>query len=147
MLRQLVYVSRERISFTEDVLRRLFAHSRVANPRRHISGIVAYYKKGFFQVMEGDEDTLTELFDTIYTDPRHEVLFATMHPIPHREFEGWTMALPDYHSTEGRADDGLLPYNTLAYDESVFRGKARKLFRSFNAGEWRNKQSVATSVC
>lgn len=146
MLRQLIFISREANPFTEEQLRRLFAHARVANPRRRITGLVAYYRKGFFQVMEGDENTLTELFDIILQDARHHIVFATMLPIAHRYYEGWTMAVPDYHPSEGRADDGLIPITTLTYDDALLNGKARKMFREFEAGQW-STQAALTAVC
>jgi hypothetical protein len=69
------YVSRTNDSLTDDELERLFDYSMQHNNERNISGILLEGSGNFFQVLEGNEEAVTSLYNKIEKDERHGELF------------------------------------------------------------------------
>ncbi|MEE4279572.1 MAG: BLUF domain-containing protein, partial [Halieaceae bacterium] len=64
----------------------------------------------FFQILEGGEDEVCELYETIAADPRHDrIEIVTEGPVESREFTEWQMAFieldgQDYSALPGFSD-------------------------------------------
>ena len=69
------YVSSEDNRMEEDQIQCLFSQSQTNNKANDISGILLYSQGNFFQVIEGEEKTVTNLFQKIESDGRHHHLF------------------------------------------------------------------------
>lgn len=93
MLQQLLYVSVETHPLSDDDLAGLLKQSRHNNERLGITGILIYYKRHFFQVLEGEKEKVFELFNKIKTDQRHiSVILVWDQEVSERSFKDWTMA-------------------------------------------------------
>jgi hypothetical protein len=93
MLHQLLYVSVEKHPYTKEDLTALLNQSREKNAKLGITGILLYYKKHFFQVLEGEKEAVFNLYQTIRKDQRHSsVILVFDQPIQERGFRDWTMA-------------------------------------------------------
>jgi hypothetical protein len=86
------------------------------NPALNITGALLYSGGYFCQVIEGEEDPLEELFETIQMDPRHEdVVVLNYEQIDSRLFGDWAMAyagtddsLPGIDGIKKSSDDIVL---------------------------------------
>src|SRR6516165_1512197 len=89
----IAYVSSAVKEFTNQELLDLLKKSRAKNQRLGITGILAYLGGNFMQVLEGDEQSVRHLYETIYEDSRHKDIFILFEEfIPEREFPNWSMA-------------------------------------------------------
>jgi len=73
----------------EDILKA----AQTNNPSVGVTGALLYSGGYFCQVIEGPEEELEDLFETIQMDPRHgEVTVLHFHEIEKRGFSEWSMA-------------------------------------------------------
>jgi len=101
MLHELLYVSVETYPLTKQEVTALLEKSRKKNDKLGVTGILVAYKKHFLQVLEGERDTIFELFDTIRKDERHaSVIIFWDSPIQERGFQDWTMAFLDFNEMD-----------------------------------------------
>lgn len=92
-MHHLIYLSRATQPFSEAALLDLLQYARHHNAQHDITGILAYGNGQFMQVLEGEEATISALYEHIERDPRHDnlVRFADK-PIAQRSFTEWSMA-------------------------------------------------------
>jgi hypothetical protein len=67
----LVYISYAVKPFNEAGLQKLLVHCRDNNVSNEITGILIYIDGKFVQILEGQQDQVKSLFETISMDPRH----------------------------------------------------------------------------
>ena len=92
MLFHLGYVSTETHALSSDELLGLLEVAREANEKADLTGLLLHREHSFFQVLEGEEQVVRDLFARISKDDRHqrvELLFEG--PVEAREFEDWRM--------------------------------------------------------
>lgn len=92
MLFHLGYASTETRPLSGNELLELLAFARDANERMDLTGLLLYREHCFFQVLEGNEEVVRKLYESISVDDRHyrlELLFEG--PIESREFIDWRM--------------------------------------------------------
>lgn len=90
-----VYRSTALISERND-LQLLLEHSQRNNARRNITGVMLHYDTTFLQVLEGNEQTVRNLLDTIGRDPRHMGMDIIFTRAAHRRvFRDWSMEMID----------------------------------------------------
>jgi hypothetical protein len=71
----------------------LLCKARAFNSAHQISGMLLYREGKFLQVLEGEENTLRELYAKILHDPRHaEITVLSDEPLAQRSFAAWAMA-------------------------------------------------------
>ena len=93
MLVRLVYVSTLSPGLTSDDVDALVAHSRAANVRRDITGLMAVDDGRVCHILEGPAVEVVELFAKIRTDKRHrDVVDLATTFIDRRHFGQWGMA-------------------------------------------------------
>ena len=89
----LSYVSTQCRPFSANELLALLVVARRHNTAADITGLLLHREDSFFQILEGDEDAVRELFGRICNDSRHErVEVVAEGAIDKREFEDWQMA-------------------------------------------------------
>ena len=96
MLYHLGYVSTETRPMDGKELLRILKGARQSNEAAEVTGLLLHREDSFFQVLEGEEDTVRQVFERIERDPRHDrikVLFEG--PIEAREFADWRMGFVD----------------------------------------------------
>lgn len=100
-LHTIIYSSREKTVFSDVETAGLLDGARAFNNNQDISGILLYFDRVFFQVLEGPRDSIHKLFDKIQADSRHQSV--TMHidePLEARLFPNWSMA---YKAADGNS--------------------------------------------
>jgi len=88
----LIYGSTAVKPMTEAEILELLEKARVKNERLGISGLLLYHDGNFLQVLEGEDQTVKELFEEIKQDERHHsVMEFGTYPVPERRFASWEM--------------------------------------------------------
>lgn len=89
---QLIYASTATREMTEHDLSALLEQARAKNERLEITGLLLYRTGAFIQVLEGEKETVDQLFSTIEADERHEdVIRLRENAADAREFPDWSM--------------------------------------------------------
>ena len=133
---QLIYVSASTGRLTDDEIANFLATNRRRNKQRGITGIVVHHQGSFLQVLEGEGQMVSNLFETIRQDPRHAaVTLLSRKSITHREFGDASMAFVD---TSGKANDldGFVDYESDLADMTLGDTEARKILGMFLKGKW-----------
>jgi lipase chaperone LimK len=96
-LYRLAYLSKNTVKGNreeiEAEIRSILASSHRNNPALGITGALLYSGGYFCQVLEGPQDALEDLFETIQMDERHgQVTVLQFEPIEARSFGEWAMA-------------------------------------------------------
>lgn len=91
MLSRLVYFSRP-VALGDAEIDAIARACYVNNSASHVTGVLFYNGQWFIQVLEGAQSTLTAMFATIATDPRHrEVNLIEFAFVPRRLFADWSI--------------------------------------------------------
>ena len=138
-LTHLIYTSAATPQFDPAELKTILQLARSRNAQRSVTGMLLYTSGSFFQVLEGEEATLAELFAIIAADPRHKsVTKIIQEPIARRAFGDWTMGFAEADPSELEAIEGLSDFfqagDSLANLEP---GRAKKMLSAFAEGRWR----------
>ena len=91
---QIIYRSKDNISFSEKELKRLLIRSRFRNGADGITGVLLLHEGMFFQALEGDEAAVKATFARIGLDSRHSevcILGSGARSGEHRNFGKWAM--------------------------------------------------------
>ena len=119
MIRGLVYVSKEEISFYAESLKELAARAASRNAELSVTGYLYYSEGRFLQYLEGESQTVEGLFSRIAADPRHDVVTSLCEDtVSDRRFPTWHMRWLNAGSTkhielEGVLSDHLVFLQTL----------------------------------
>lgn len=97
-LYNLAYISKNTIKGDADQIKaeitKILAAAHKNNPAKGVTGALLYSGGYFCQVIEGPEEVLEELYETIQMDDRHgDVTVLHFEPIKARGFSEWAMAL------------------------------------------------------
>lgn len=97
-LYNLAYISKNTIKGNADEVKgqitNILATAHKNNPEKGVTGALLYSGGYFCQVIEGPEEVLEDLFETIQMDGRHgDVTVLHFEPIEARGFGEWAMAL------------------------------------------------------
>lgn len=140
-LAHLIYSSAATRPLSRQELQDLHAKVERNNAARGITGMLLYANGSFFQVLEGPETTLEQLFAKIAADPRHSnVTRIIQESIPQRAFPDWAMGFSQLEAFELDQIEGLGDF--FAQDHSLSHippGRARKLLEAFALGRWRSQ--------
>lgn len=145
-LMHLIYSSAAASEFDSSNLKSILEAARKKNSPRRITGILLYTSGSFFQVLEGDQESVNKLFTTIEADDRHEnVTLIIREPIASRSFADWSMGFIAAEQNELEGVDGFsdlflkgdLPQNLMP-------GRASKILQAFTQGRWRARLDGAS---
>ncbi|NND37992.1 MAG: BLUF domain-containing protein, partial [Pseudomonadales bacterium] len=105
-----IYVSRACKPLSGADLLDLLKVSRRRNGRLLLTGLLLYADGRFMQVLEGKEQSVREVYDSILADSRHtDIQTLRLQEKEKRHFPDWTMAfgdLADLSATEAAVDSG-----------------------------------------
>jgi hypothetical protein len=88
----LVYTSHATHAFSESDLIALLKEAREFNRKSNITGMLLYIQGKFIQVLEGQKEEVTKLFNRIAADPRHHRVAVIVEGESHeRIFKDWSM--------------------------------------------------------
>jgi hypothetical protein len=92
-MHHIIYLSWTTAPFTDTQLQQLLVRARRRNAELAVTGILFYGNERFMQVLEGEEDTVRELYAQIRQDARHgNILTFANKPVAQRAFTEWAMA-------------------------------------------------------
>ena len=91
----IAYTSELKPEYSEDVdavIQDIVAHSKKNNVDPNKSGVLFFHEDRFLQIIEGEEDHLRALMDTIKKDNRHQDIKSLLDsPVKERSFGSWNM--------------------------------------------------------
>lgn len=121
MLIRLIYSSEVAVALTPSAVQEIVESARAANQRRHITGVLAFDRHSFLQVLEGEREVVSEVFCRIAKDTRHRrVQLLESMAVDERQFATWSMgfAAADAHGRDTflrhSGDDHFAPLNLTA---------------------------------
>lgn len=89
---QVVYTSSATRQLHTEDLAQILREARERNHRLDVTGMLLYNEGTFLQVLEGDEETVTALYERIKGDERHHRVVTLMNqPAKKRAFGKWMM--------------------------------------------------------
>jgi hypothetical protein len=146
-LSHLIYASTAAPGFEIAELPALLLLSRANNERLGVTGMLLHTSGSFFQILEGNAETLGELFAVISRDPRHTAVAKIIdEPIAQRAFGDWKMAFAEASPQEVDSIEGFSDF--FASRKSYLDlqpGRAKKLLAAFAEGRWRRGPRVAAA--
>lgn len=119
-MHQLLYVSVETKPYKKEELEELLRQSREKNAKLGVTGILLYYKKHFFQVLEGERNTIFDLFRTIRKDERHlSVILVHDQEVPERSFKDWSMAFINLNEIDKSKLEGFSEFLEKGFTSEI----------------------------
>ena len=102
-LYSICYVSTADSTVTSENVHTVFDGIIDKNLERSITGILLFSQGNFMQIMEGELDKLSELYQAIQEDPRHHHLIEILStPIKDRIFENYQTGFSIVNDPESR---------------------------------------------
>jgi hypothetical protein len=148
MLVHIAYASTAAVPFDHQELLDLLSKTRERNAQLDITGLLLHQSGDFFQVIEGSQLAITQLFAKISEDDRHrDVVKIIEEPIHKRQFGDWAMALADVRQADLGEIEGLNDYfgQGLTFSQ-LGAGRAKKLLTAFGSGRWRRRLTGVNSA-
>ncbi len=156
MLFHCIYTSVQTSLLAGTDITQLVRHSREANAKRDITGVLLHVENTFFQVLEGSAEAIDKLYEQILVDPRHTSITRIIYEsIPRRYFSDCSMSL----TTLSRDELSRLLETPGSHDPSHDRshvhelllagldeGRAKRLLQAFSDGRWRAKTSATSAT-
>jgi len=111
-MKRITYISRLSAPLSHEAIIAIGINSSRNNQEVGITGLLVYFNKIFFQMMEGGEQEIDRLFDKIKQDTRHtDVLcLKAEYDISERFFPSWSMKTINLDNT---ADELVRPVKIL----------------------------------
>ncbi|MFD1145292.1 BLUF domain-containing protein, partial [Larkinella insperata] len=95
---------------TEADILDIVAFSRTKNARLGITGVLLYVNGSIVQVLEGQQQSVEQLYESIRKDPRHTAVKTVIHqPIAQRLFGHWFMGYETLTTQQYQEVENLLP--------------------------------------
>lgn len=111
MLCHLVYVSTATHPMGDQDLADLLAQSRERNERNDVTGMLLYKDRRFIQLLEGHEESVQKIFDSIRKDERHtDVELLWLRYVQYRDFPDWTMGFRNVDNLDPETLRGYSPF-------------------------------------
>ena len=103
-LYRMAYISKSKLAGDRDAVKQevesILAAATRNNPSIDVTGALLYSGGYFCQTIEGPEESIEELFETIQMDGRHsDVTVLHFEPIEERGFSDWSMAFAGIEDT------------------------------------------------
>jgi hypothetical protein len=111
----LIYVSTSIKLLNDQELVDILKVSRENNESSEVTGLLLYKGGNFMQVLEGDDEVVTALYEKIRTDSRHkDVSIISREQIQARQFSAWEMAFQNLDNPAVKNEPG---YSQFLHDE------------------------------
>jgi len=130
-------------AFNRPELEALLQIAHGNNAVAHVSGLLLYQSSSFFQILEGERDSVELIFRRISGDRRHaQITKIIVEAIDKRDFGDWTMGFPNIDPLEMASIPGLNDFFTQATSyRELGEGRAKLLLSAFKEGRWRKSIS------
>ncbi|WP_028023972.1 BLUF domain-containing protein [Enterovibrio calviensis] len=118
---RLIYASAATGEFSESKLMQLLGKARSNNESVNVGGLLLYAKGNFFQILEGEKDTVETLFCKIQQDERHSsVVVLDRSEITKRNFPDWSMGFKNLEQFDRKKLRGYNDFLDHKLDEKDF---------------------------
>jgi hypothetical protein len=98
---ELVYYSISNTEITSEILSDILITSRDFNSKNNVTGCLLYHNKVFLQLLEGEKETVENLFEKIKEDKRHSnIILVVKEGVNKRLFTDWSMAFHELNSSK-----------------------------------------------
>ncbi len=135
----IVYSSAAEVAFNQRDLFELLQVAREKNNQLNVTGILLFYNGSFFQVLEGPESAVKQIYEKVSKDSRHSKMLKIIEePIERRAFQDWTMGFASMKIIDLKSIPGLNDFfsrGSCFYD--LEQSMAKKLLEAFKDGRWR----------
>lgn len=113
---RLIYASRAARLMGMREMVSLLDKAQQHNAARDITGMLAFNREGFLQVIEGGSEAVNDLYHRIAVDPRHhQMTLIGFGEVAERQFADWNMAALDVVALDADRRSGtLLRYGASA---------------------------------
>jgi Cu/Ag efflux protein CusF len=92
-LHRIIYLSRATDNLSIDDVKQLWTKAKSNNKKINVTGILLYVDGDFLQILEGEKETVLNLFELIKIDQRHKsIIIVYNNAIDKLEFPNWSMA-------------------------------------------------------
>jgi hypothetical protein len=127
MMYFLIYSSHAAPGFKEEELTSLLVQARERNKDYLVTGLLLYFDGKFIQLIEGEKQTIKQLYNNIINDKRHSgISLLKEGDSETRYFPDWSMGYRTVQPTELREEDGFKDLNS----PDIFQKQATlKLFK------------------
>jgi hypothetical protein len=135
-----IYASAATQEFSGDDLIHLLRLARTNNTQLDITGMLLHHDGSFIQVLEGPEEAVRTLFETISRDERHaNILLLSKRAIEERSFGNWGMGFVctsclGMKDLEGFSD--LLLSQATALEMEHHADRAHQVLLKFREGRY-----------
>jgi Sensors of blue-light using FAD len=105
---QIVYSSRATHPMSAESLKKILTDARIGNEKHHVTGALIFTEDVFFQILEGEENVVRQLMQSIKKDSRHasvKVFYEAEVDSP--AFGSWSMAYLNPSNEEIKIWSGL----------------------------------------
>lgn len=103
MLIRIIYVSSAVGPQTGTVTKSILQSSKSWNGANGVTGVLCQGQGVYLQALEGERNTVTNLYSRIYADLRHtNVGLLHCESITHRRYKNWSMALVSLSDVESQ---------------------------------------------
>ncbi|MDD5323369.1 MAG: phosphate-starvation-inducible PsiE family protein [Methylococcales bacterium] len=121
---QTTYISTPTRPMTTDDLMEILNTARLNNVCIGVSGMLLYTGSEFIQILEGEEEVVEELLDSIKKDPRHrDFRIIEKKKIYKRDYAEWTMGFKRIGKDELRDVPGLNKFFDTDLGGSIDKNK------------------------
>ncbi|WP_026837741.1 BLUF domain-containing protein [Gillisia sp. JM1] len=128
------YVSSANENLTETEIKKILDSSKKRNIDRGITGILLFLEGNFFQVLEGEMETLKALFQKIKYDFRHYNVMAIFEKeIDEANFEGYSADFITLNSQIQEEDFGRYLSQVETLNPSI-QTSVKKIMNNFSEG-------------
>lgn len=91
-MHRIIYLSAAKELLVAEEVNSLLQQSRKYNLENNITGVLFYIEGDFIQVLEGEKEIITTLFEKIKMDTRHSGIICVFYEaIQERQFPDWSM--------------------------------------------------------
>ena len=130
---QLVYVSLSSKDLSEQSLTDLLVEIREKNKRQDVTGMLLYHNSSFIQVIEGEQDTIDQLFDKLKKDQRHKnILVLLEHKIDQRSFPNWSMGFQEVDDEDAKGLEGFTKFMEAVDKEKYLANCTKEVMHMLN---------------
>ena len=111
-MKRIIYISKLTTPISCEDIESIGVVSNRNNSRINITGILVFFEKMFFQIIEGDDEKVDQLYNKIGNDKRHHDILRlkTEYDVEQRLFPNWNMKTINL---DNNVDDLLRPIKIL----------------------------------
>jgi len=134
-LHEIIYTSHSTVRMSSEELVELLRQSREKNTSLGVTGLLLHADGSFMQTIEGEDQPLHSLYQTIAQDRRHDgVIVMADDPIAQRSFKDWSMAFREITRDEAARIQGFHHLAAAEHNSPQERDLARQIMLRFASG-------------